>query len=133
MLIIGCDYHPSVQQIALVDTETGDYGEYRLKHSNGEADKFYRDLKLRGVSVRVGLEATGHTRWFERLLTELGYELMFEKADRLPGADANIRPIRFCTQSMRKLCPGAQKWCSCVAHKLRVPLHICAVQRKMRA
>jgi Protein of unknown function (DUF3489) len=25
--------------------------------------------------VRVGLEATGHTRWFERLLAELGYEL----------------------------------------------------------
>jgi hypothetical protein len=22
MLIIGCDYHPSVQQIAMVDTET---------------------------------------------------------------------------------------------------------------
>jgi transposase len=74
MLIIGCDYHPSVQQIAFVDTETGDYGEQRLKHSDGEAEKFYRDLKLREVSVRVGLEATGHTRWFQRLLTELGYE-----------------------------------------------------------
>jgi transposase len=41
MLIIGCDYHPSVQQIATVDTETGDYDEYRLKHSDGEAEKFY--------------------------------------------------------------------------------------------
>jgi hypothetical protein len=29
MLIIGCDYHPSVQQIAMVDTETGDYNERR--------------------------------------------------------------------------------------------------------
>src|ERR1700745_2064489 len=29
----------------------------------------------RGVSVRVGIEATGHARWFERLLAELGYEL----------------------------------------------------------
>ena len=75
MLIIGCDYHPSVQQIASVDTETGDYGEQRLKHSDGEAEKFYRNLKLSGASVRVGLEATGHTRWFERLLAELGYEL----------------------------------------------------------
>lgn len=51
MLIIGCDYHPSVQQIAFVDTETGDYGEQRLKHSDEEAEKFYRDLKLRAVSV----------------------------------------------------------------------------------
>ena len=70
LLVIGCDYHPSVQQIAFVDTETGDYGEQRLKHSDGEAEKFYRDLKLRAVKVRVGLEATGHTRWFERLLAE---------------------------------------------------------------
>ena len=76
MLIIGCDYHPSVQQIAFVDTETGDYGEHRLKHSDGEAEKFYRDLKLSGASVRVGLEATGHTRWFERLLAELGYRVV---------------------------------------------------------
>jgi hypothetical protein len=59
MLIIGCDYHPSVQQIAMVDTETGDYNEHRLKHSDGEAEKFYRDLKFRAVKVRIGLEATG--------------------------------------------------------------------------
>jgi len=25
--------------------------------------------------VRVGIEATGHARWFERLLAELGFEL----------------------------------------------------------
>jgi transposase len=25
--------------------------------------------------VRVGIEATGHVRWFERLLAELGFEL----------------------------------------------------------
>ena len=75
MLIIGCDYHPSFQQIACRDTETGECGEQRLAHSEGEAEKFYRDLKRRGVSVRVGMEATGHARWFERLLAELNVEL----------------------------------------------------------
>jgi len=75
MLIIGCDYHPSVQQIAFVDSETGETGERRLLHKDGEAERFYRDLKLRGISVRVGIEATGHARWFERLLAELGFEL----------------------------------------------------------
>src|SRR5450432_1079930 len=75
MLIIGCDYHPSVQQIAFVDSETGESGEQRLLHKDGEAERFYRDLKLRGVSVRVGIEATGHARGFERLLAELGFEL----------------------------------------------------------
>lgn len=29
MLIIGCDYHPSFQQIAFVDTESGELGERR--------------------------------------------------------------------------------------------------------
>ena len=75
MLIIGCDYHPSVQQIAFVDLETGETGERQLLHKDGEAERFYHDLKLRGISVRVGIEATGHARWFERLLAELGFEL----------------------------------------------------------
>jgi transposase len=75
MIIIGVDYHPSFQQIAFLDQETGDYGERRLNHGDGEAEKFYRELKQRGVSVRVGLEATGYSRWFERLLAELGIEV----------------------------------------------------------
>jgi transposase len=83
MLIIGCDYHPSIQQIAFVDTETGECDERRLNHSDGEAERFHRDLKLRGVSVRVGIEATGHTRWFERLLAELNYELWIGDAAQI--------------------------------------------------
>ena len=75
MLIIGCDYHPSVQHIAWIDTETGECGERQLRHSDGEAEKFYRDLKAKGANVRVGIEATGHSRWFERLLAELKFEL----------------------------------------------------------
>jgi hypothetical protein len=59
MLIVGCDYHPSVQQIAWLDTESGECGERRLLHSNGEAETFYRKLKEQGVRVRVGIEATG--------------------------------------------------------------------------
>ena len=45
MWIIGVDYHPSVQQIAFVNTDTGECGERRLSHSGGEAEKFYRELK----------------------------------------------------------------------------------------
>ncbi len=78
--MIGVDYHPSVQQIAFTDTETGEFGERRLNHSDGEAGKFYRDLKQRGISVRVGIEATGYSRWFERLLVELGFEVWIGNA-----------------------------------------------------
>jgi len=75
MLIIGVDYHPSDQYIAFADTETGECGERRLNHSSGEAEKFYRELAARRMRVRVGMEATGYSRWFERLLAELGIEV----------------------------------------------------------
>jgi transposase len=75
MVIIGVDYHPSFQQIAFLVEETGECGERQLNHSEGEAERFYRDLKQRGNRVRVGMEATGYSRWFERLLAELGFEL----------------------------------------------------------
>jgi transposase len=38
--------------------ETGECGEQELNHSDGQAEKFYRDLKQRGICVRVGMEAT---------------------------------------------------------------------------
>jgi len=74
MWIIGCDYHPRFQQIAFVDTETGECGERRLEHSGG-AEQFYRALAGQDQVVRVGMEASGHSRWFERLLAELRCEL----------------------------------------------------------
>jgi transposase len=74
MIIIGCDYHPEFQQIASVDTDTGEFQEKRLAHPE-EAEKFYRALAAQGVKVRVGMEASGHARWFEQLLAELQFEL----------------------------------------------------------
>ena len=74
MKIIGCDYHPGFQQIAFVDTETGELQERRLEQRE-EAEKFYRDLAAQGIKVRLGMEASGHARWFERLLGELQFEL----------------------------------------------------------
>jgi transposase len=72
MMIVGCDFHSRYQQIALLDRETGELVERRLEHQNGEAGEFYRKLP---APVRVGIEATGYTQWFERLLRELGHEL----------------------------------------------------------
>ena len=74
MIIIGCDYHPGFQQIAYVNPDTGELREVRLGHKE-QAEQFYHDLSQRGVTVRVGMEASGHARWFERLLNELQFEL----------------------------------------------------------
>jgi transposase len=83
MIVIGVDYHPSDQYIAFADSETGECGERRLNHGAGEAEKFYRDLLQRAVSVRVGMEATGYSRWFERLLAELDMELWIGDAAKI--------------------------------------------------
>src|SRR5579859_5247353 len=72
MLIIGCDFHPSFQQVAIFDNRTGEIEQKRLGHRE-EAEQFYRSLA--GQSVRVGMEACGHYPWFERLLAEFGFEL----------------------------------------------------------
>src|SRR5437660_2715198 len=72
MIIIGVDFHPEFQQIASVDTETGEFQEKRLAAGEG-AETLCRALA--GQKVRVGMEASGHARWFERLLAELQFEL----------------------------------------------------------
>jgi transposase len=82
MIIVGCDYHPGFQQIAFVDTETGELQERRLEHGEA-AEKFYRDLAAQGMKMRVGMEASGHARWFERLLAELNFELWIGDATEI--------------------------------------------------
>jgi transposase len=80
MLIIGCDFHPGFQQVAIFDNRTGEMQEKRLQHRE-EAEQFYRGLGSH--EVRVGMEACGHYPWFERLLGELGMELWFGDAARV--------------------------------------------------
>jgi transposase len=84
MKIVGCDLHTRYQQIAMLDEETGELVERRLEHANGEAKQFYAQLS---GPVRVGIEGTGHTRWFERLLAELGHELWVGDAARIRAAE----------------------------------------------
>lgn len=84
MLIIGCDFHPGFQQVAIFDNQTGEYQEKRLGHRE-EAEQFYRSLA--GQAVRVGMEACGHYPWFEGLLGELGHELWLGDASRIRASE----------------------------------------------
>jgi transposase len=72
MLIIGCDFHTRYQQVAVLDTETGEMWDRRVEHEGGQVQVFYAELAR---PVRVGMEATGHAQWFERLLDRMGHEL----------------------------------------------------------
>jgi transposase len=82
MIIIGADFHPEFQQVAFVDADTGEFREQRLTHRE-EAEQFYRTLAAAGQQVRVGMEASGHARWFERLLAELQIELWIGDAAKI--------------------------------------------------
>lgn len=84
MKIIGCDFHPSYQQIELWDQESGEVQEMSLRHERKEEVRtFYAGLE---GPVRVGIEASGHSQWFERLLVELGHEVWIGDAGKIRAA-----------------------------------------------
>jgi hypothetical protein len=71
MIIVGCDFHPSFQQVATLDTESGVTEEHKLMHASGEAEEFYRKLPSPAM---VGIETAGNDLWFVLLLQRLGHE-----------------------------------------------------------
>ena len=81
MKIIGCDFHPSYQQIMMLDRATGEMVEKALSHERKEEVRvFYAELE---GSVRVGIEASGQSQWFERMLAELGHEVWIGDAGKI--------------------------------------------------
>ncbi len=80
MMIVGCDFHPQWQQVAVFDAETGEIGEHRLMNGDGEAEHFYRDLP---VPALIGLEACGNSQWFVDLLERLGHEVWIGDAAQI--------------------------------------------------
>jgi transposase len=77
MVIIGCDFHPGFEQIAMLDTESGEVRDLRLGHKE-EARKFYAGLQ--GQEVLVGVEACGYTQWFEQMLEGMGHRFLIGDA-----------------------------------------------------
>lgn len=81
MKIIGCDFHPGYQQVAMWDKATGEVLEKALSHERKEEVRaFYAGL---GGPVRVGIEASGQSQWFERMISELGHELWIGDAAKI--------------------------------------------------
>ena len=80
MMIIGCDFHPSWQQVSWLETETGECGERKLVHSGDEAKMFYQQLT---APVLIGMEATGNSQWFIELVEDLGHEIWIGDAAQI--------------------------------------------------
>src|SRR5215472_15954441 len=81
MLIIGCDYHPSFQQIAWVDTESGECGEQRLAQRPRSGEVLSRPERTKGA----GGDGSHWTRTLVRAVTG-GVEV--RTMGRRPGADS---------------------------------------------
>ncbi|MGB6194158.1 MAG: IS110 family transposase [Terracidiphilus sp.] len=70
--IVGCDFHPRWQQVAVFDAATGEISEHKLMNGDGAAERFYLSFPS---PVLVGIEACGNSQWFIDLLQRLGHEV----------------------------------------------------------
>ncbi len=84
MRIIGCDYHPSWQQVCWVETTTGETEEVQLEHASGEATRFYRQLPGHAL---IGMESTGNCQWFVEMATTAGHDVWIGDAARIRAAE----------------------------------------------
>jgi transposase len=85
MIVIGCDFHPSWQQVCWVDTETGETDEQKLVHAPGEAEKFYR--RFMAAPALIGMESTGNCQWFVEMVVGLGHEVWVGDAAKIRASE----------------------------------------------
>ncbi len=83
-MLIGCDYHPSWQQVCWLDTATGETGEKKLEHATGEAERFYRQVPTPSL---IGMESTGNCQWFVEMATTLGHDVWIGDAAKIRASE----------------------------------------------
>ena len=112
MHLIGCDFHTR----AMMDSQTGEIIERLLDHEAGEARKFYAALP---GPARIGMEATGRTQWFERMLAEQGHELWVGDAAQIRAGVVRKQKtdprdacdiLKMLLENRRRVTPGAGPW-----------------------
>lgn len=80
-IYIGVDFHARQQTICYLTTDSGEILLHQLKHEDKAAVRtFYAQFT---GQVIVGLEASGYSPWFERLLEELGCEVWLGHATEI--------------------------------------------------
>jgi len=84
MVLIGCDFHPSWQQVSWLDRGSGETGDEKLLHEAGAVEKFYKRFP---AGSRVGMEATGNCQWFVETVQRTGHELWVGDAARIRASD----------------------------------------------
>src|SRR5436309_6580190 len=80
MTFVGCDRHTRKQQVAVLDTCTGEVSEHQLGHDGSAVEEFYAALP---GPVTVGIESTGYATWFHTLIQRLGHTLLVGDAAKI--------------------------------------------------
>ena len=100
MMIIGCDFHPSWQQVSWLDTETGETGERKLVQASGDAERFYRQV---AAPALIGMEATGNCHWLVERLHRRVIQVRFPESwsSTFSGEKAVLTHLQrsFCSRS----------------------------------
>ena len=84
MVLIGCDFHPSWQQVSWMNEATGETEDREIAHTPGEVEKFYRHFPVGAI---IGMEATGNCQWFLELMASLGHEVRIGDAAKIRASD----------------------------------------------
>src|SRR5260370_36761175 len=80
MRLVGCDLHARKQQVAVLDSETGEVQEVELGHQGEDVEQFYAALPR---PVTVAVESTGYALWFHALMRQLGHTLLVGDAAQI--------------------------------------------------
>ena len=80
MTFVGCDLHTRMQQVAVLDTRTGEVSERQLAHDGSAVEEFYAAWP---GPVTVGIESTGYATWFHTLIQRLGHTLLVGDAAKI--------------------------------------------------
>src|SRR6266699_155753 len=77
---VGCDLHTRMQQVAVLDTGSGEVSERQLTHDGSAIEEFYAALP---GPVTVGIESTGYAVWFHTLMQRLGHTVLVGDAAKI--------------------------------------------------
>src|SRR5207244_13179491 len=80
MTFVGCDLHTRMQQVAVLDTGSGEVRERQLGHDGSAIEEFYAALP---GPVTIGIESTGYATWFHTLMQRLAHTLLVGDAPKI--------------------------------------------------
>src|SRR4029450_1841277 len=80
MTLVGCDLHSRKQQLAVLDTTTGEVLEQELVHDGDAVERFSRTLR---PPVPIGPQTPGYTQWFHGLMHRLGHTVLVGEAAKI--------------------------------------------------